>query len=91
MPKRSEFMENQSNKTIAVVGLGKIFLELSEGLKKKSLEIAYEFYSSIISGQIKRMGSLKEAEAVKVVIDGRNCLQKEKFIEAGIVYKGIGR
>lgn len=28
---------------------------------------------------------------VKVVIDGRNCLQKEKFIEAGIVYKGIGR
>ena len=37
------------------------------------------------------MGSLKEAEAVKVVIDGRNCLQKEKFIEAGIVYKGIGR
>ncbi len=28
---------------------------------------------------------------VKVVIDGRNCLPKEKFIEAGIVYKGIGR
>lgn len=28
---------------------------------------------------------------VKVVVDGRNCLPKEKFIEAGIVYKGIGR
>jgi len=28
---------------------------------------------------------------VKVVIDGRNCLPKEKFIEAGIIYKGIGR
>jgi len=28
---------------------------------------------------------------VKVVVDGRNCLQKEKFIEAGIIYKGIGR
>lgn len=28
---------------------------------------------------------------VKVVIDGRNCLPKEKFIEVGIVYKGIGR
>jgi len=28
---------------------------------------------------------------VKVIIDGRNCLPKEKFIEAGIVYKGIGR
>jgi nucleotide sugar dehydrogenase len=28
---------------------------------------------------------------IKVVVDGRNCLLKEKFIEAGIVYKGIGR
>lgn len=28
---------------------------------------------------------------VKVIVDGRNCLLKEKFIEAGIVYKGIGR
>ena len=37
------------------------------GLEEKSLEMAYDFYSSIISGQIKKMGSLKEAEAVKVV------------------------
>jgi len=28
---------------------------------------------------------------VKVLVDGRNCLPKDKFIEAGIVYKGIGR
>lgn len=28
---------------------------------------------------------------VKVVVDGRNCLPKEKFVEADIVYKGIGR
>lgn len=28
---------------------------------------------------------------VKVVIDGRNCLPKEKFLEVGIIYKGIGR
>lgn len=28
---------------------------------------------------------------VKVVIDGRNCLPKEKFVEAGMIYKGIGR
>lgn len=27
---------------------------------------------------------------VKVVIDGRNCLPKEKFVKSGIVYKGIG-
>ncbi|MDP1688555.1 MAG: nucleotide sugar dehydrogenase [bacterium] len=37
------------------------------GLEEKSLGMAYEFYSSIITGQIKKMGSLKEAEAVKVV------------------------
>ncbi len=28
---------------------------------------------------------------VYIVIDGRNCLDKEKFLKAGIIYKGIGR
>ena len=28
---------------------------------------------------------------VRVVIDGKNCLQKQLFIDAGIAYKGIGR
>lgn len=28
---------------------------------------------------------------VKVIVDGRNCLDKEKIIKLGIVYKGIGR
>lgn len=28
---------------------------------------------------------------VNVVVDGRNCLPKDKFLESGIVYKGIGR
>jgi len=28
---------------------------------------------------------------VSVVIDGKNCLQKRQFIDAGIAYKGIGR
>ncbi len=27
----------------------------------------------------------------KVIVDGRNCLPKEDFIKAGIIYKGIGR
>mgnify|MGYP001563776941 CR=1 FL=1 len=27
---------------------------------------------------------------VKVIVDGRNCLDKQKFIKAGIIYKGIG-
>jgi nucleotide sugar dehydrogenase len=28
---------------------------------------------------------------VKVIIDGKNCLDKEKIMELGIIYKGIGR
>lgn len=31
------------------------------------------------------------ANQVRVVVDGRNCLQKEAFLEAGITYRGIGR
>ncbi len=30
-------------------------------------------------------------KGIKVVIDGRNCLPKDEFIKAGIVYKGVGR
>jgi len=37
------------------------------GLDKTSLDKALEFYRSIVSAEIKPMGSLKEAEAVKVV------------------------
>lgn len=37
------------------------------GFDKKSLEIAAGFYESILTGTVKRMGSLKEAEACKVV------------------------
>jgi UDP-N-acetyl-D-mannosaminuronate dehydrogenase len=28
---------------------------------------------------------------VKVIIDGRNCLDKKQFLESTIYYKGIGR
>ena len=28
---------------------------------------------------------------IRVVIDGKNCLDKEKIIREGIIYKGIGR
>lgn len=31
------------------------------------------------------------AKGVKVVIDGKNCLEKSKFEQSGIYYKGIGR
>jgi len=28
---------------------------------------------------------------VRIVIDGRNCLKKERFIGTDVIYKGIGR
>lgn len=28
---------------------------------------------------------------ISIIVDGQNCLDKEKFIEAGIMYEGIGR
>jgi len=34
---------------------------------EESLELAYNFYSKLVGAQIKKMGSLKEAEAVKIV------------------------
>jgi len=37
------------------------------GYDKKSLDLAVQFYESIIEASIKPMGSLKEAEAVKIV------------------------
>lgn len=32
-----------------------------------------------------------ERAGVKVVVDGMNCLDKDKFVGLGIIYKGIGR
>jgi len=37
------------------------------GLEEKSLKLAYNFYKSVLTGKIKKMGSIKEAEAVKIV------------------------
>jgi len=28
---------------------------------------------------------------IKVVVDGRNCLPKQKYLKSGLIYKGIGR
>jgi nucleotide sugar dehydrogenase len=37
------------------------------GFDQRSIDLAYAFYSEIVEAPVKRMGSLKEAEAVKVV------------------------
>lgn len=34
---------------------------------KEGLELAYDFYSNLVDAEVKKMGSIKEAEAVKVV------------------------
>lgn len=40
---------------------------------------------------VKKLPQLLKNSSVKVVVDGRNCLPKEKIEQLGIVYKGIGR
>jgi UDP-N-acetyl-D-glucosamine dehydrogenase len=35
--------------------------------------------------------SVFASRGVRVVVDGRNCLPKEEYLRAGILYRGIGR
>lgn len=48
------------------------------------LATAHEEFKSIEPEVLKKAG-------VKILIDGRNCLDGNKFSETGIIYKGIGR
>lgn len=60
---------------------------LSELFKKSDailLATDHNEFKKISSEDLKKNG-------IKVVIDGKNCLDKESIKESGIVYKGIGR
>ena len=62
----------------------------------KSLEEALKDASAIVIATCHDQFKNLEPEyllknGVKVVVDGRNCLPKEKFVAAGIIYKGVGR
>ncbi len=35
--------------------------------------------------------ALLKKHGIKVIIDGKNCLNKASFAKSGIIYKGIGR
>lgn len=59
-----------------------------EELLKKSKAIVlvtdHDEFKSLSPGLLKRYG-------IKVVIDGKNCLDKNAILKSGIIYKGIGR
>jgi UDP-N-acetyl-D-glucosamine dehydrogenase len=60
-----------------------------EALLKKSEAIVLvtdhkEFKETITPALLKKYG-------IKVIIDGKNCLDKASFSKSGIIYKGIGR
>ncbi len=40
---------------------------------------------------INNLPSILDGNGIKIVIDGKNCLDKDKIIKKNIVYKGIGR
>jgi UDP-N-acetyl-D-mannosaminuronate dehydrogenase len=59
-----------------------------EELLKKSKAIVlvtdHDEFKSLSPEILKRYG-------IKVVIDGKNCLDKNAILKSGIIYKGIGR
>lgn len=62
----------------------------------KSLKSALKYPTVIIiatshSQFRKDIADVLDKTKVKIVIDGRNCLDKEKVMASGIIYKGIGR
>ena len=60
---------------------------LEEALKGSSAVVvvtAHKVFRSLAPEDFLRNG-------VKVIIDGRNCLQKDEILKVGILYKGIGR
>ena len=60
-----------------------------EALLKKSQALVLvtdhkEFKKSLTPAQLKKYG-------IRVIVDGKNCLDKQAFIKAGNIYSGIGR
>lgn len=60
---------------------------LDEILKKSEVLIIATSHQQFIDIPVKKFKENK----IKVIIDGRNCLDKDAIIKAGIIYKGIGR
>lgn len=60
---------------------------LDELLKKCQVIILVTNHNEFIDMDLAKL----KKYGIKVVIDGRNCLNKEKIIKLGIIYKGIGR
>lgn len=68
---------------------GKSSIKTLEGLLRKSEALILvtdhkEFKNALTPTLLKKHG-------IRVIIDGKNCLDKASFIKAGIIYKGIGR
>jgi len=66
---------------------GSTVSSLEEAIKNSPAIVivtAHKVFKSLTPQELLRNG-------VSVIIDGRNCLPKDDFIKAGILYKGIGR
>lgn len=54
-------------------------------------EVLSECDAIIIATNHREYMNIEDWKDVKLIIDGRNCLDKEKIISKGIYYKGVGR
>jgi nucleotide sugar dehydrogenase len=63
------------------------FSSLQEAIKDVSAVLVATGHTEFVEG----LPKLLPKSAIKVVIDGRNCLDKDKMSSLGVIYKGIGR
>lgn len=60
---------------------------LEEILAKCEVLLVATNHQEFVNMDLKKLKKYK----IKIIIDGKNCLDKEKIIKMGIIYKGIGR
>ena len=56
-------------------------------MKKVVAVVVVTNHKDFVNMDLKKL----KRHGIKVVIDGKNCLDKDKIVEMGINYKGIGR
>lgn len=60
---------------------------LDELLRKTQAVVITTNHKEFVDMDVKKL----KQYGIKVIIDGKNCLDKEKILKLGIIYKGIGR
>ena len=72
-------------------GINTIAYEPFVDKKEKLNDVLSKSDAIVITNSHAEFTGIDDWKSVKVIIDGRNCLDKEKIVSKGIIYRGIGR